>query len=136
MTDDLRITMDDCVKAGHCPSGVRRWFGEQGLDFRAFMKTGIPAGDMLGTGDARGINVVRRTIERQLIGVDLTGLVITLDDARASRKCSDGMQTFAERVGLDWRRFVLEGLPAVDLVATGDPEALEVVRQAVRTRNG
>ena len=136
MTDDLRITMDDCVKAGHCPSGVRRWFGEQGLDFRAFMKGGIPAQDMLDTGDARGINVVRRTIERQLIGVDLTGIIITLDDARASRKCADGMETFAARVGLDWRRFVLEGLPAVDLVATGDPEALEVVRQAVRARNG
>jgi len=136
MIDELRITMDDCVKAGHCAKGVRRWFNEQGLDFRAFMAAGIAAQDMLDTGDARGINVVRRTIERGLIGVDLTGIVITLDDARTSRKCADGMETFAARLGLDWRRFVLEGLPAAELVATGDPEALEVVRQAVRARNG
>ncbi|WP_208759601.1 hypothetical protein [Sphingobium fuliginis] len=115
---------------------MRRWFNEQGLDFRAFMAAGIPAEDMLATQDARGINVVRRTIERQLIGVDLSSIVITLDDARASRKCAEGMETFAVRVGLDWRRFVLEGLSAADLVATGDPEALEVVRQAVRARNG
>ena len=136
MIDELRITMDDCVKAGHCPKGVRRWFHKQALDFRAFMAAGIPAQDMLDTGDAQGINVVRRTIERGLIGVDLTDIVITLDDARASRKCANGMETFAARVGLDWRRFVIEGLPAADLVSTGDPEALEVVRQAVRASNG
>jgi hypothetical protein len=68
MSEGLRITMDDCVKAGHCAKGVRRWFNEQGLDFRAFMAAGIPAEDMLATGDARGINVVQRTIERQAAG--------------------------------------------------------------------
>jgi hypothetical protein len=65
MADDLRITMDDCVKAGHCPSGVRKWFHQQGLDFRAFMRAGIPASDMLATGDAQGQQVVERTIARR-----------------------------------------------------------------------
>ena len=132
--DDLIITMDDCIKAGHCPSGVRRWFNAQGLDFRTHLTAGTPASVMLATGDGQGAQVVTRTIERRLVGVDLSGLVITLDDARGASKCSEGMQQFAARTGLDWRRFVLDGLPATELVATGDPEALEVVRQAVRSR--
>lgn len=62
---DLIITMDDCRKAGHCPPGVRTWFRQQGLDFRAFMKVGIPAREMLATGDAQGAQVVERTLARR-----------------------------------------------------------------------
>lgn len=63
--DDLIITMDDCIKAGHCPVGVRNWFRQQGLNFRNFMKNGIPARDMLATGDAQGKQVVERTVTRR-----------------------------------------------------------------------
>jgi hypothetical protein len=132
--DDLIVTMDDCIKAGYCPSGVRGWFREQGLDFRAHLASGTPAKAMLATGNGHAVAVVKRAIERRLVGVDLTGLVITLDDARGASKCSEGMQQFAARTGLDWRQFVRDGISATALVATGDPEALEVVRQAVRSR--
>jgi len=62
---DLIITMDDCIKAGHCPTGVRRWFHDHNLDFARFMKHGIPAEQMLATGDAQGQQVVERTIARR-----------------------------------------------------------------------
>jgi hypothetical protein len=65
--ESLKISMDDCRKAGHCASGVRRWFGEQHLDFRAFMADGIPAADMLATGDAQGRQVVARTVQRRIM---------------------------------------------------------------------
>lgn len=68
MIESLVISMDDCIKAGHCAKGVRRWFNAQGLDFRAFMASGIPAVMMVDTGDGQGISVVLRTIERRLAG--------------------------------------------------------------------
>jgi hypothetical protein len=70
---DFIITMDDCIKAGHCPAGVRRWFNNQGIDFRAFMRDGVPASVLLASGDANGRQVVERTMQRKLIGIDLPG---------------------------------------------------------------
>lgn len=58
--DDLVITIDDVMAAGHCARGARRWFETYGLDFRRFLKEGIPAKDMAATGDALGIDVVER----------------------------------------------------------------------------
>jgi hypothetical protein len=58
--DDLVITIDDVMAAGHCARGTRRWFDSHGLDFRKFLKQGIPAADMAATGDALGIDVVNR----------------------------------------------------------------------------
>lgn len=63
----LIITMDDCQKAGHCATGVRRWFKHQALDFRSFMRQGITAEAMLGTEDAQGRQVVARTIKRRIL---------------------------------------------------------------------
>lgn len=57
--DDFPVTMDHCRKAGFCPSGVRRWFGQQGLDFRAFMRSGMLASEFLKTGDAQGARAVQ-----------------------------------------------------------------------------
>jgi len=62
------ITMDDCQKAGHCPTGVRRWFNEQGIPFRDFMRDGVPAKVMLSTGDANGRQVVGRAVKRRIEG--------------------------------------------------------------------
>lgn len=125
---DLTITMDDCIKAGHCPTGVRKWFHDHSLDFRQFMKSGIPAEQMLACNDAQGDQVVARTMVRRLHGVDLTGIVITAEDARAADKCAIGSRRFARRTGLDFASFLKNGIPATDLVATGDPDALAVVR--------
>jgi hypothetical protein len=63
---DLIITMNDIRRAGHCPSGTRRWFDERadtlGIDFRTFLKNGIPATDLAATGDGLAIQVVERTM--------------------------------------------------------------------------
>ena len=63
----LIITMDDCRKAGHCASGVRRWFNESGLNFRSFMATGTSAAEILAVDDALGRQVVARTVQRRLL---------------------------------------------------------------------
>lgn len=130
--DDLIITMDDCRKAGHCAPGIRTWFGQQGLDFRKFMREGIPAVEMLATGDAQGRQVVERTIDRRLVGADISGLVITAEDAQAAGKCALGSRSFAKRTGLDFSNYLKTGIPAADLIATGDPDAVAVVRHKLR----
>lgn len=65
--ESLIITMDDCRKAGHCASGVRRWMHEQGFDFRAFMAEGITAEQMLACNDGDGDQVVARTVKRRIL---------------------------------------------------------------------
>lgn len=128
---DLIITMNDIIKAGHCPKGARRAFNEAGADFRAFMKGGMPAGEFLSMGGGLAEQVVSRKLERELIGVDMAGLTITAADAEAAGKCEPGRRTFATRAGIDLTR---TGIPAEELVATGDPDALDVVRHAVKRR--
>lgn len=135
--DDVIITIDDIRKAGHCARGAKNWFDQYGLDFRDFLKNGITATQMLDTGDAQGAQVVTRKIERDLIGVDLTGIVITVEDSRASGRCVWGSRTWAAVHGLNFEDFLKNGIPATDLVATGDPEGLGVVRWKVKAlRNG
>lgn len=63
--DDLIITISDVRRAGHCVSGARLWFEKNGIDFRDFLKHGIPAADILATGDGQGRQVVDRTIARR-----------------------------------------------------------------------
>lgn len=63
--DDMVITISDIRAAGHCPSGIKRWFDAQGLDFRDFLKNGIPAKDFLASGDGQAEQVVRRKLERR-----------------------------------------------------------------------
>lgn len=58
--------------------------------------------------------------------------IVTLAHARKLGYCAQGMREFARHYGLDWQRFIVEGLPAADLLATGDHMALEVVRLAQR----
>jgi hypothetical protein len=61
---DLRITITDVRRAGYCASGARRWFEANGFDFRAFLKDGIPAPDLLATGDALAQRAVAAGLER------------------------------------------------------------------------
>lgn len=58
--------------------------------------------------------------------------LVTLTHARKLGYCAQGMREFARIHGLDWQRFISHGLPAADLLATGDHMALEVVRVAQR----
>jgi len=60
---------------------------------------------------------------------------ITVNDARELGYCSRGMRNWFKRNGLDWSRFVRDGLPAEVLIATGDAMAVELVEH-VRGRNG
>lgn len=60
-----RITIDDIIKAGHCPSGARTWFNAHSLDFRDFLKNGVEAEVLLATGDGLAQRVVDRKRERE-----------------------------------------------------------------------
>ncbi len=40
---------------------------------------------------------------------------ITLKDMRSLKYCAHGSREFARRHGLDWRRFVLTGIPVSEL---------------------
>lgn len=41
-------------RPGFCASGTRAWFERHGLDFRAFMRDGLPASHFEATGCAMG----------------------------------------------------------------------------------
>ncbi len=62
-------------------------------------------------------------------------MIVTLSDARELGYCSRGMRDFFRRHGLDWSRFIREGLPADDLLATGDA-MVETLVEYVRGRDG
>jgi hypothetical protein len=66
--DPDRITIQDIRDAGYCASGARRWFSEQGLDFRDFMQNGILIADFLATNDGMAALVVTRKLERDARG--------------------------------------------------------------------
>lgn len=131
---DLIITIDDVMKAGHCPKGARRSFEAAGADFRAFIKHGMPASEFVAQGGGNAEQVVARKIERELTGADLSGVVVTAKDAQAAGMCAIGSRRFAARTGLDFSAYLKTGIPAAELVATGDPDALAVVRHKVLSR--
>lgn len=84
-SQSLIITMDDCRKSGHCAIGVRRWMRHHGFDFRSFMADGLPAADMLGTGDGQGRQVVARTVRRRILKDE------TLSEAEALAQLEQGI---------------------------------------------
>jgi hypothetical protein len=47
-----RVTIQDIRAARYCLPGVRPWFRRHGLDWQAFLDTGIPAETLRATGDA------------------------------------------------------------------------------------
>lgn len=59
------VRIEDMRRAGHCVSGVKRWFEAHGLDFRAFLKDGIDSEILLATGDGLAVRVVRMTEEHR-----------------------------------------------------------------------
>lgn len=45
------LTLQDARNAGYCVSGIRARFAEHGLDFRTFVKHGLPEDVLRATGD-------------------------------------------------------------------------------------
>lgn len=63
-------------------------------------------------------------------------MIITMRDIRAAKICGRGAKMFFERHGLDWRKFVKEGIDSEVLESTGDAMALHVVEVANAGRRG
>lgn len=66
MIDDSNIivTVHDCRKLGFCMKQVRPWFGQQGLDFRDFIRNGIPAHKLRATQNEYVEDVIRQAKKR------------------------------------------------------------------------
>lgn len=64
MADDPIITIDDIRATGHCTRGARQWFTANRLDFGAFLKQGLPASELLKTGDSLAQQVVDARLKR------------------------------------------------------------------------
>jgi hypothetical protein len=55
---------------------------------------------------------------------------VYMKDVRAVKLCSSGTRGFFKRHNMDWNKFLAEGLPEEDFLATGDHNALMVVEAA------
>lgn len=66
-------------------------------------------------------------------------ILVRADDLHALAYCSRGARRWFDFHGLDWREFVLSGLPVEAIEATGDAMALRLaahVRQRHRVAGG
>ena len=59
-------------------------------------------------------------------------VIVRAEDIRAARLCFQGARPWFRRHGLDWQAFLVEGLAAEVLAATGDALALRVIAEAER----
>lgn len=57
-------------------------------------------------------------------------VIVTMRDIRACLMCSSGTRQFFKRHEMDWNKFLTEGLPESDFIATGDAMAMKVVEVA------
>ena len=62
--DGVTIVMNDVRLAGYCGPGLSTWLPAHGFDLRDFVRNGLPARDMIATGDAHGIRVVVGRLKR------------------------------------------------------------------------
>lgn len=60
----------------------------------------------------------------------MTRVIVRMHHVRAAKMCSRGARAFFERHGLDWARFLHEGLPVEEIAATNDAMALRVCEVA------
>lgn len=65
MSEPVTVTIAHVRAAGLCVHGARAFFARHGLDFRAFLRDGIPAQVLLATGDAMALRVVEIARQRQ-----------------------------------------------------------------------
>jgi hypothetical protein len=61
-------------------------------------------------------------------------ILVTMRHVRAAQMCSRGARAFFDRHGLDWQKFLAEGLPVEVIEKTGDAMALQVVKVAKNGR--
>jgi hypothetical protein len=54
----VRVTIQDARELGFCVGGTRTFLERHGLDFKAFLRDGLDAQDLLATGDAMAERVV------------------------------------------------------------------------------
>ena len=59
-----RVTIQDLRAARYCLAGVRPWFRRHGLDWQAFLDSGIEAEILRATGDALVEPVIRQAEAR------------------------------------------------------------------------
>ena len=52
----VRVTIQDARELGFCVGGTRTFMERHGLDFKAFLRDGLDAADLLATGDAIGLD--------------------------------------------------------------------------------
>ncbi|GHC33384.1 hypothetical protein GCM10007291_38030 [Gemmobacter nanjingensis] len=60
-----RVTIQDLRAARYCLAGVRPWFRRHGLDWQAFLDSGIEADTLRATGDALVEPVILQTELRE-----------------------------------------------------------------------
>lgn len=65
MSTDVLVTIAHVRAAGMCVHGARAFFARHGLDFRAFLRDGIPAQVLLATGDAMAARAVAQARAEQ-----------------------------------------------------------------------
>jgi hypothetical protein len=59
-------------------------------------------------------------------------MILTTKDLQPMGYCARGARRWFEQHGLDWSKFVFEGLPEEVIIATGDPMAIAAVEEARR----
>lgn len=62
MAEVIRVA--DIRQAGYCVSGIKAWFEARSFNWRSVMRDGVPAEDLLATGDPMAERAVRMTRER------------------------------------------------------------------------
>lgn len=61
---DVTVTHADMRALEYCNRGARQWFARHGLDWAAFISAGLPAAQLLATGDAMAHAVVEVALRR------------------------------------------------------------------------
>ncbi|MEW6415790.1 MAG: hypothetical protein AB1482_11105 [Pseudomonadota bacterium] len=59
--------------------------------------------------------------------VKARGVIVTVNDVRAAKLCTQGAREWFSRHGLDWAGFLAAGLPDAAILATGDAMAERAV---------
>jgi len=65
MSADPIIHVRDIRESGHCPRGIKAWCELNKLDFREFVKNGLPASKLRATGCGLAIRCVDETLTRR-----------------------------------------------------------------------
>lgn len=60
-----RLTVQDCLAAGYCVSGQRRFFAQHGIDYRAFVRDGIAVEDLAHIEDADLARAIGEAAKRE-----------------------------------------------------------------------